>query len=103
MFSSIEKLRKIYKNLKKLEVVQYQLEKLNKSNSKYKVEIKELSKELFQQNKKIQSSCRMIENLNMQLNDYYIKEKNKELIDTKCENLLLTTYPETTTKNVVML
>lgn len=98
MFSSIEKLRKIYKNLKKLEVVQYQLEKLNKSNSKYKVEIKELSKELFQQNKKIQSSCRMIENLNMQLNDYYIKEKNKELIDTKCENLLLTTYPETTTK-----
>lgn len=42
----------------------------------------------------------MIENLNMQLNDYYIKEKNKELIDTKCENLLLTTYPETTTKNV---
>lgn len=73
---------------------------LEKRVGLYKVEIKEINKKIYLKEKELLIVNKRLDSLNMQLEDRYIKEKNNELLHKKCKNLLLTTYPETTTKNV---
>lgn len=107
MFSIVKKIKFFTRNISGFNIISKRLDNVIYKNKEFSKEVYiELNKikKIISENDLLKLNLNKVEvklaSLELQLESIYIKSKNSELKETKCKNLLLTTYPESTTKNV---